>query len=340
MKPYNPKIKRQALEMRNNDVSLPNIARSLSIPISTVARWTSSIKKICHPHYKTKEINHNYFSGKNLELFPERFVIVGFAAADGCIFAKGKGQKKLIFNISKKDKIALEIINNEICKGKRPLFHKKNNSVMMDIPSNAICCDLAKYNIVPRKTKCYNLPKLNLIQMSYFLRGYFYGDGCLYGKTPGTKGCYIVCTPMFAKSLQTFLLKNKINACKIYPIKNSTSVVQVHIKGRQGAKFSKFIFPDKKIMLIPRKHQLIEETISFSRWTAEEKTLLTQFELNEFCKLTGRSASSAKSAKYRFKYYLPSAGISSSSASIHSTPAGKPVLLPPISFTHKSVVGK
>jgi hypothetical protein len=137
-----------------------------------------------HPLYRTACIRHDYFSYKNMKLHPERFVIVGFIAADGCISDTKTGQKYMILNLAKKDKCILDMINEEICSGGRNLsFNKTTKSLMFYIPSDPICSDLSRWNIVPRKTRKYKLPSnLSKAEMAYFLRGYFYGDGCVYGK--------------------------------------------------------------------------------------------------------------------------------------------------------------
>src|ERR1035437_6178218 len=97
----------------------------------------------------TKLIEHEYFSEENIKKFPERLVIVGFIAADGCISQPKTGQRLLILNICEKDKQSLDIINNELCGGIRNLaFLKSTKSFMLTIPSNKICNDLERFNIV------------------------------------------------------------------------------------------------------------------------------------------------------------------------------------------------
>lgn len=257
------KLRNCVRELRKDGKSFSEIQKLLDTKISTTTfyRWCSEIKSETqiHPLYKINEIKHDYFSNENVLNFPERFVIIGFIAADGCISDTSKGQKKLIFNLSMKDESALNIINTELADATRSIsFNKKTKSFTLSFPSNQIANDLKRYNIIPRKTATFDLPNLSLKEMSYFLRGYYYGDGCfIKGKTPGTKGYHFIGNKTFAESLQNYLTINKIlDRCKVYKIKNS-DYKQIVIKGSQGHKFSNYIFSDDKLMLLQRKHILM-----------------------------------------------------------------------------------
>lgn len=259
MHPKNYKIHTDVRKLRNSGKSFSEIKTLLKIDISTstLYRWCSDLKTdIIHPLYKTSHIKHNYFSHKNLLKFPERFVIIGFIAADGCVSDTAKGQTKLIFNLSIKDECVLKLINYELSDSTRSIsFNKTTKSMMLSFPSNQIVNDLQNYNITPRKTSTFDLPSLSLEQMSYFLRGYYYGDGCyIKGKTFGNKGYHFIGNKYFASSLQKYLTTNNIlDRCKVYKIKNS-DYKQIVIKGSQGIKLSNFMFSDEKLILLQRKH--------------------------------------------------------------------------------------
>ena len=240
------------------------------------------------------KLNNDYFSKENIKKFPERLVIIGFIAADGCISIPKTGQQRLVFNICKKDKISLDIINRELSNGKRNLsFNQTTKSYTITFTSNEICNDLKQYNIIPRKTASYDL---DIKQMSYFLRGYFYGDGCIRHEGKG-KGCFLIGNKTFITSLQTYLIANNIlEKCNVYSIKNS-EYLQMCIYGRMAARISKFMFTNKKLNLLPRKHHIIKEIIN--EWTNEEKELLLKTDITEFCKITGRNIKSVERFKWR-----------------------------------------
>ena len=261
-------LKKLAVSLRKNGVSKSLIAKKINVPYDTVSAWLSKHKfdSIAHPLYKNASIQHDYFSEKNLDKHPERFVIVGFIAADGCIYDGSCGQKRLVFNICERDEISLDIINRELSGGERRVSYLKNtNSLMLYFPSDAICNDLSRYNILPRKSLSYDLPNLSVEQMSYFIRGYYYGDGCFsLGKTAGKTGYFLVGSTSFAVSLQKYLVgHNILDRCPIY-LNRSGNVYNIVIKGSQAVKFSKYAMSNDKLILIPRKHKRIEDLFSNS----------------------------------------------------------------------------
>ena len=244
------------------------------------------------------KINHDYFSEENIKKYPERLVIVGFIAADGCVSILGTGQKRLVFNICQKDKMALDIINKKLSNRLRHLsFNKTTKSYTITFTSDKICADLERYNIVPHKTATYDLPQLENQQMSYFLRGYFYGDGCIYYNKK-RNGCFLIGNKFFMNSLKSYLIDNCIlEKCNLYTIKDS-EYMQMRMYGRMAARFSKFIFLDRKIVLLPRKHHIIEEKIT-NEWTVKEKQLLASMDIDSFCELTNRKKKSVILFKWR-----------------------------------------
>jgi hypothetical protein len=244
----------------------------------------------------TKTIKHDYFSDENIIKYPERLVIIGFIAADGCIRKQNTGQKLLIFNISIKDIDALNIINNELTNGIRNISHLKHtNSVMLTIPSDQICNDLKKYNIVERKTLTYKLPILPINVMHYFLKGYYFGDGCLDNKYDKI---LLIGNNLFCTELKLYLENNNIvDNVKNYKIKNNDNLIQIHFTGRNANTFSNYIFQDDKLNLLPRKIKICNNKIFNSKWTKEETQLLIDMgptKFNEFCNITKRPIKSVK----------------------------------------------
>jgi len=249
-----------ARQMREQKISIVQIAKTLKMSTHAIYKWTAGIKCPYHnPRYNTACINNEYFSRQNLAKYPERFVIVGFIAADGCIRDCENGQSILCFNISQKDGLALEIINHEIAAGQRKIsVMTKTNSCSIAFPSSQICKDLGRFGIVPRKTKHFKMPKLTKLQMRYFLRGYFYGDGCAYCPKRASHRMYqFVGTAAFIERLSEYLVKHNIVPSAPYYAIGGNGYKQMHIKGSKTAAFGKYLFSDSKIMLIPRKHKLL-----------------------------------------------------------------------------------
>lgn len=215
-------------------------------------------KHIDHPLYRTQKIRHGYFSTKNMKKHPERMVLIGFIAADGCVTmkkSKAKTYPYLCFNICAKDRIILDRINKELCLGSRLLsYNKATKSFMFYIPSEQMCADLSRYNIVPRKTPIFVPPSLSRKDMALFLRGFFYGDGCVSGK--GSARVYILTGNVHCCTfIRDFLVKNKIvTHCRMYKAGKTDLYKNLVMSGSYGIKFAKFIFADRRFVLLPRKH--------------------------------------------------------------------------------------
>lgn len=206
-----------------------------------------------HPLYNISCIDSTYFSEINMSLYPERFVIVGFIAADGCI-SVNKNCKQLIFNLCNKDREILDRINLLICQNKRKISYLSGtNSNMLSITSRQICNDLERYYIVPRKTNFLKLPDLNLKFMSYYLRGYFYGDGCYHkGKQ---EVFHFVGNKIIMFEIHKFLTKNNIvKHAVLSNVKSSSNSLQLVLQGDNAKLFAKYIYQDDKIILLDRKH--------------------------------------------------------------------------------------
>lgn len=239
----------------NLGLTVKEICEKLNISISTghriIRKYNLTIKNR-HPLYNINCINHSYFSAQNLKLYPERFVIIGFIASDGCIYER-KNSKTLIFNISKKDKVALDIINRELSNSQRIIRNQeKTNSLYLDFPSNEISNDLSLYNIIPQKTQNMDFPKIITEQCRYYLRGVFYGDGNIYLNN-NKKRYSIICNNIFGNSLKLYSDLN-ISYCCMSKLKNNPGYCQLVWQGKHAIGFENFIFNDDKMILLKRKH--------------------------------------------------------------------------------------
>lgn len=240
----------------NNDIKKINITELSKKTNISKSRCYKAIKNMDietnHPLHNVDSINHDYFSNENIKLYPERFVIIGFIAADGCLY-QVKNSKSLIFNLSKKDKVCLDIINLELSKGTRKLRNQeKTNSFYLDFPSCQIFDDLYKYNITPRKTSIIDLPKLEIEQMRYYLRGLFYGDGNIY-LNKNSKRYSIICNNTFGNSLKSYS-DIHISYCCMSKLKNNPGYCQLVWQGKHAIGFENFIFNNDKLILLTRKH--------------------------------------------------------------------------------------
>lgn len=115
---------------------------------------------------------------------------VGFIAADGCVLDT-KTRKGLSIALNVNDKNHLEVfkehlnatnpIGEYIVKASKPEWNDTKKAEIK-ITSPKLFDDLAKFNIVPRKSKIYTFPEwlVEHPQVHHFMRGYFDGDGSWY----------------------------------------------------------------------------------------------------------------------------------------------------------------
>lgn len=138
-----------------------------------------------------KDIGRQYYS--NFDYFsnmdsPDKAFYAGWIAADGCVYDRDNGlnQKSLSIGIHEKDEELIRNFLNKI-KSNNPIIHRTQVTkrgiltpvAQIQIVSNKLCDDLAKYNIVPKKTWTFLPTKIPKDLMSHFIRGYFVGDGTI-----------------------------------------------------------------------------------------------------------------------------------------------------------------
>jgi ribosomal protein L20A (L18A) len=201
--------------------SMQKIANKLNVSIDSVYKYM----KLYHIEYKKHytgiyNCNENFFK----EETPESFYVAGFLAADGSLQQR-KYSKIVKICLSKKDKQHLEKIKS-ILKSNHPIKEyqvkptKKSKisgyCVEIQIVSNTLFDDLARFNIIPKKTFVYCIPEwiINHQLVNHFMRGYFDGDGCVSwcglgdGRTIRQLYFNILGTKLFLEAYQNILEHN------------------------------------------------------------------------------------------------------------------------------------
>lgn len=123
----------------------------------------------CQNYFKRYEVNDNFFDF----IGEKQAWLLGMLAADGSI------SNDRTFSISQSNKHGLELINTikEMIGFKGKVSHYKN-AHSISLTSEKIAENLAKFNIIPRKSLVYEFPdQLPKDKYVPFLRGYFDGDG-------------------------------------------------------------------------------------------------------------------------------------------------------------------
>lgn len=120
--------------------------------------------------------------------------VLGFIFADGAIQDVQKSSRTCYLTLSSNDKSILEQIR-KVLGSKHKIYIRKphfttfpngkylsKEHFILRIGSKLLYNDLLKFGLTPRKSLTIKFPKIPDKYLSYYLRGYFDGDGCLHLK--------------------------------------------------------------------------------------------------------------------------------------------------------------
>lgn len=181
------KLSKEILEYEyKNCGSMQKMADKLNVSIDSIYKYMTLYNVKYEKKYKGNYYcNNKFFNDES----PESFYLAGFIAADGSVQYR-KYSKILKITLSKKDINHLEKIKKildsnhpikEYKVKKSKLVNSENESVELQIANKDIVDDLKKFNIIPNKTKVYEMPEWILSHkfLNHFMRGYFDGDGTI-----------------------------------------------------------------------------------------------------------------------------------------------------------------
>jgi hypothetical protein len=199
----------------------------------------------------------------------DKAYFLGFIAADGCVRRPLHGPLALAIKVSSKDEEVL-VKFLKCLKSDMPVSHVRyktpqrgviKEASFVNVISDKICDDLAKYNVVERKTGHYEPIFLPDSLMPHFTRGYFDGDGTVYklgaksGDHPGHYRFAICVNERTGKFFQSYL-ENKDIRCSLVEDKGS-SIFHLRIgDALSKQKFVKLIYDDSQGLCLTRKKRL------------------------------------------------------------------------------------
>lgn len=208
--------------------------------------------------FKKYTCNDNYF----LQDTAEVFYWAGFIAADGWIELHNKRYKRLGIELAAKDNSLLQEFKKAVDFNgpTRKRTRGKCNSAGIIIRSDQLFNDLARFNIVLRKTHIYTFPEW-LIEhplVNHFMRGYNDGDGSFY-INKAHQLCF--CLRGTEKFLETFDDILKTNCClekNKKPRLNSGTYMLEFVSTRKVCKIRDFLYKNSmpKIQL-ERKYNIV-----------------------------------------------------------------------------------
>lgn len=248
-KPEKLLTKKQEEEIANryNSDTSNNLAKEFQVSSSKISQiWHQY--GLVGKHRLRYPFNEKFFERIDTE---EKAYWLGFIAADGCVYAREKGEPGLRITLQKSDASHLQKFMDAVHCNK-PLSYFSRLSPKGDVHYYATCeliseqmfQDLSRQNIVPRKTKKILWPSLasNELYIAY-IRGYFDGDGSISKKIEkNTMYKTNISIAGYLDNLQyfqDFLLKYDIPSSFTIDARNKNT-------SEQGAPFVSLNFTNKK----------------------------------------------------------------------------------------------
>lgn len=179
------------------------------------------------PIYRT--LDHNFFSKWNKEMA----YVLGFFCADGYMIKNNRGACYIDIKITDKDLLhkIRSLLNSSHRIRVMSARGNDKEAYRIQIGSKKIYEDLINLGLETKKSKVLKLPSVPKKYFGDFVRGYFDGDGCIWGgiihKKRKTKHFSVItsftsCSGDFLSSLRKRLSDRKINSCMV-KMKNSNA---------------------------------------------------------------------------------------------------------------------
>lgn len=286
------------------DMKHRDIALELNAPRATITRWfyhfklptqscrrftdknlTSWLYKIGKlkkkPRYegpdkriqRTKnQVNVDFFK----KWSPEMAYVLGYFAADGCMFINS-GNSKYIHFVSTDYELLRKVKNILKSKHKIALKRKSNenwkNTYLLQIGSKEVYNSLTDLGFTANKEFRLTLPNVPDRYLRHFVRGYFDGDGCIsynfYRKSKNIINKYMNQQVVFAAANKDFIkeLSNKLSevahvsfSC-LKSAKDRNSHYLTYYRKDDILRLFKFMYKNVNVSLyLNRKHK------KFIRW--------------------------------------------------------------------------
>ena len=197
------------------------------------------------------KVNRDFFKSWS----PGMSYVLGFIAADGSLedasYLRGKYLRICSSDIEILEKIK-SAMNSEhkivIIKPKEFLFRGKKyvskEKYMLRIGSHEIYNDLLRLGITPRKSKTIIFPNIPIEFLTYFIRGYSDGDGCInvYNKKKRLSVTFTSGSKLFLEQLSkiiTFAL-----GAKVHSVFRNSRAYQIKYSTKEAVLLLKYIYSD------------------------------------------------------------------------------------------------
>ncbi len=210
----NQQIDQEIVSLYNSGLTTYQVAEKIKCSQTCVLNCLKE-NNICRrptSSYNTKYItNLNFFNKIDNE---EKAYFLGLLYADGNNYVRGRHSYEVSIKLKAEDKYILEKLRDYLCprmKLKKVIDKRTNNlHYLLKINNKELSDQLTKLGCVPSKSLLLTFPVIEERLINHFIRGYFDGDGSLYGKKPKKNGhidysWQITSTNNFCKDVNKYL---------------------------------------------------------------------------------------------------------------------------------------
>jgi hypothetical protein len=220
----------------------------------------------------------------------EMAYVLGFVAADGCVYSSNNGydNKSLQINLSYKDVLHLEKIRDLLAPNKVISVyyeHNKNGKTYkhcaLSMGSDYMCDRLVSLGIGERKSLVFEFPFIPEQYISHFVRGYFDGDGCIKKRKNSVVHIIdIIGTESFLSSLSSIIDTKFGFSKRTIQKKTNSDMYYINYTTLQVAKICAWMYQDSTIHL-DRKH---DKYLKLVKRLNKDKN--TDYRIRDLCEAT------------------------------------------------------
>ena len=196
--------------------------------------------------------------------------ILGYIAADGCVYKRKNRKNSYTLNITSKDKDNLLKMGKNLspdCSTSTKYNSQKMPCSQIQISSREMCEDLMKLGIFPRKTSHLNPIKVPEEYFPDFVRGFFDGDGSVYvyevNKTPQVKASFVSASFTFFVDFNRRLCKALNIPSKIIhqenPQEGKLIRYSICFYVDDCGKLAELMYGKNPFLYLPRKRRIFEK---------------------------------------------------------------------------------
>lgn len=237
-------------------ISQREIARILNIGKTTVNKWARSMDLV----FVKDTVNEDYFHIWSRDMA----YILGFICADGSVaWNPPKGYYSLTITAAEKDRLHLEKIRQIIDSTKPLLYSQTTRSYRLVVNSRRLSGRLIALGVVPRKSLILKFPKVPIIYVKDFIRGYMDGDGSvIFFKRKRSPYFEIRISSGSSKFLE--ILEAKVNRklqirSRLVKLKGNCYILRYSCT--RGLKLANWLYQNAQLFLV-RKYNKYQEAIS------------------------------------------------------------------------------